>query len=163
MPVSKGPATALWPHGPRRFGRSRLAWAGTLMKYAIGLSVGGVALRTALEGHPMGWAMAVFVAWMLVLATRDEFSRYEVRLDEQARTLTRLWKPLLGRAATETTAAGDVGEIHFVEDTVSSVTMVMKDGRRVSLDQGTAAEPLQALARAASRALGVPLLETKVE
>ena len=163
MPGTQGPATSLWPRGPLLFGRSRLAWAGTLMKYAIACTVGGAALRAALAGSPLGWGGVAFAAVFIVAITPGEFSRYEVRLDATARTLTRIWKPLFGREATETTAAGDVAEFQVVEDTVSSVTMVMKDGRRVSLDQGTAVEPLQALAREASRALGVPLLETKVE
>ena len=165
MPGAQGPATSLWPRGRvgdiLLFGRSRFAWIGTLMKYAIAFAVGAVAWRVARDGQPLGWAGLIFSAFFLVVLTRSEFSSYEVRVDEKAGTLIRLWKPLFGGAATEAVAAADIEEFHFEEDEVSSVTMVMKDGRRIGLDSGRAAEPLRDLARDASRALGVRLLETK--
>jgi hypothetical protein len=167
MPGVKGPATSLWPRGREGetlvFGRSRLRWLGTLIQYAIVLAVGSAAFRAARAGQPLGWGGVVFAAFFLMLITRSEFSRYQVRVDEAARTLTRIWTSFPGTEASEAVAAADIEEIRFEQDEVSSVTLVMKDGRRIDLDSGRAAEPLQTLAREASRALGVPWVESKVE
>ena len=161
MPGVRGPATSLWPLGSvgdtLRFGKSRLGWVGTLLKYAIALSVGAAALASALRGHPLGWPGVAFTLFFLVAMTRDEFSYYEVRVDRAGRRLTRVVKPFLGRAGSETIDGRDVRELVFAKGDVTSVTLVMKDDRRVELDRGTAEEPLRELAEETSRALGVKL------
>ncbi len=140
-------------------------WIGTLIGYAIAAVIAGGFVRS-LAGNPGGWSLLfplgglAFIAAWAVGWTRQQFFRYEVRVDRPDRSARFSITPFLGKTSTRVVRAGEVEAVRVTGMNPSKLELGLRGSGAVYVDSSTDPKSLQGLAQELARTLEAPLRDT---
>lgn len=148
------------------FSQPRARWIGAVFGYLIAATIAIAIVRSMMDGRYSGWVLlwpaagAAFVAVWLVCWTRQQFSRYELRLDTSARVAVIEVTPFLGKTNRSSVEATDVDAVSLSGGTPWILEIVFRDGRNFSVDRSSNAEPLKSLGASLASTFRVPFRDS---